>query len=220
MPRSLDRIKSLMAGLDPLRWVFAGDSITHGAKHTYGKRDYVEHFTERLRWELGRPRDHVIKTGISGWRISTLLADLQWSLLQHRPHVVSINMGMNDCTQGDAGLEGFRRDYNTVLDALPADAAVILHTPNDGLPSAVGRVAYLPSYARVIREVAAERDAVLVDHFAEWNAVRFDYWCSDAIHPSDLGHIVMANCLLKAVNLYDPQSEMCRLFVPKPEAKV
>ena len=49
---------------EPLRWVFAGDSITHGALHTMGWRDYTELFSERLRHELKRPRDCVVKTGV------------------------------------------------------------------------------------------------------------------------------------------------------------
>lgn len=221
MAGSIERVASLIAGNEPLRWIFAGDSITHGAKHTYGGRDYVEHFAERLRWELGRSRDHVIKTGISGWRINVLLDDIDWSLLQHRPDVVSINMGMNDCCQGDAGLATFRRDYEAVLDTVKTstDAPLVLHTPNDVLPSAAERASNLPGYVQVVRELAKEREAVLVDHYAEWHAVQPDYWCSDAVHPSDIGHIVMANRLLKSLNLFDEKSEMCRLFVPKPEPK-
>ena len=49
--------------------MFTGDSITHGALHTMGWRSYPEHFAERVRWELGRMRDIVINTGISGDRM-------------------------------------------------------------------------------------------------------------------------------------------------------
>ena len=47
---SLNRIRALLADKShPLTWVFTGDSITHGAKHTHGSRTYVEHFAERVR---------------------------------------------------------------------------------------------------------------------------------------------------------------------------
>ena len=62
----------MMDDAPPLRWVFTGDSITHGAVHTYGWRDYTELFSERLRYEMGRRRDMVIKTGISGWTINRI----------------------------------------------------------------------------------------------------------------------------------------------------
>lgn len=60
---------------DPLIWVFTGDSITQGAKHTQGYRSYPEIFSERIRWELGRGRDIIINTGISGNTTQTILDD-------------------------------------------------------------------------------------------------------------------------------------------------
>src|SRR5580765_4964844 len=92
---SSQMIEGLMRSPEPIRWVFAGDSITHGALHTFGWRDYTELFAERVRWELGRMRDVVIKTGVSGWRVPDLKGDLTWSVLQHRPQVLSIALGMN-----------------------------------------------------------------------------------------------------------------------------
>ena len=115
-----------------MRWVFAGDSITHGAAHTIGWRDYTELFSERVRWELRRTRDMVIKTGISGWQITNLADDLDWNVLQFRPHCVSLMFGMNDCTRGTEGLAEFERQYIAVIDRIKAEtgAAILLHTPN------------------------------------------------------------------------------------------
>ena len=33
----------------PITWLFVGDSITHGWRHTDGARSYVEHVNETLR---------------------------------------------------------------------------------------------------------------------------------------------------------------------------
>jgi lysophospholipase L1-like esterase len=101
-------IAQLLSRNDPIRWVFAGDSITHGALHTMGWRDYTELFSERVRWELGRMRDVLIKTGVSGWRVENLTADWEWSVSQHRPHVLSVALGTNDCASGAAGLDTFK----------------------------------------------------------------------------------------------------------------
>ena len=38
-------------------WVFFGDSITHGALHTYGWRSFPEIFEERLRFEMNHVMD-------------------------------------------------------------------------------------------------------------------------------------------------------------------
>jgi hypothetical protein len=62
----MEKIKALIGGREPVRWVFSGDSITHGALHTFGLRDYTELFSERVRFEMGRGLDVVMKTAISG----------------------------------------------------------------------------------------------------------------------------------------------------------
>ena len=55
----MQRIQQFLRSPEPIKWIFDGDSITHGALHTVGWRDYTEHFTERLRYEMGRMRDVV-----------------------------------------------------------------------------------------------------------------------------------------------------------------
>ena len=61
----MEQVKELLRGEYPVKWLFYGDSITHGALHTFGWRDYTELFAERLRFELGRTMDTV-----SGLRFS------------------------------------------------------------------------------------------------------------------------------------------------------
>ena len=114
----MSAIQQLLQRDTPVKWLFTGDSITHGAKHTIGWRDYVELFSERVRWELGRGRDVVIKTGISGWTIEKIAEDLDWNVLQFQPDCVSIMVGMNDCPQGPAGLDRFRETYLATIDRI------------------------------------------------------------------------------------------------------
>jgi acyl-CoA thioesterase-1 len=213
----LAKIKSLLAGNEPIRWLFAGDSITHGALHTWGARDYTEHFSERVRFEMQRGRDHVIKTGISGWRVTGLAADLEWGVLQYRPHVVSINFGMNDCTGGAAALEAFGEAYLDVINKTRAHcgAAFIVHVPNAIFPEDKARFENLPAYSETVREVAAETGAALIDHPAEWREKILWYRMNDAIHPNDVGHREMAFSMFRLLGIFDAEkSEVCRLFVP------
>ena len=42
----VEPFRTMLAGKEPLTWIFTGDSITHGALHTWGWRSYVEHFAE------------------------------------------------------------------------------------------------------------------------------------------------------------------------------
>ncbi len=217
---SLERIKATLGASDPVKWLFTGDSITHGAFHTLGHRDYTEHFAERVRWELRRVRDCVIKSAVNGWRITDLAADLEWNVLQYKPQVVSLNFGMNDCTSGADGLTEFSNVYRDVLRRIQdaTGAAIILHTPPGLLPLAPTRQDHIAAYADAIREVAQAADAVLVDHFANWDAATkrevMVYWQSDAFHPNEYGHRVMAHLLFQVLGIADPQSAVCRLFVP------
>lgn len=203
----------------PVRWVFAGDSITHGALHTMGWRDYTELFSERLRHELKRPRDCVTKTGVSGWRIGNIADDLDWSVLQHRPHVLSVAVGMNDCTAGEAGVAAFEATYRTVLARLreAGSPTVILHTPPRILPLDTKRES-LPQYAASIRRIAEATDAILVDHYAVWQPLeetgKLAHYLANAFHPNEYGHRLMAATLLKKLGLWSAESKVGRLFMP------
>ena len=70
----MKRIKRLLSADAPVKWLFYGDSITHGARHTYGFRDYTELFAERVRFELGRRLDVVLNTAVGGQRVLSPLS--------------------------------------------------------------------------------------------------------------------------------------------------
>lgn len=218
----MDGVKALLTQPEPVRWVFAGDSITHGAAHTIGWRDYTELFSERVRWELRRLRDHVIKTGISGWTISDLAADLEWNVLQFRPDCVSLMFGMNDCTRGPSNLARFRADYLAVIARIRAEsgAAILIQTPNWILPTTGGdRLEQLPAYRAAILEIAAEAGVACLDHFAEWQAAEPDgtmhHWLADGCHPNEYGHRAFARALFRALEIWDPASWTCQLPIPQ-----
>jgi len=217
---SREKITDLLAGETPIKWLFAGDSITHGAYHTFGHRDYPEHFAERVRWEMRRVRDHVITSAVSGWRITTIADDLEWSVLQYRPQVVSINVGMNDCVEGAEGVAKFSRVYRNVLSRVrdDFDPALILHTPNTIVNKTGCARTHLSLYADAIREISPEFGAILVDHEKDWQATQnreaLMYWLSDEIHPNEYGHRAMAHTLFRELGIFDAESITCRLLVP------
>ena len=222
-PRSdgLEGIKALLAGDEPVTWVITGDSITHGALHTLGWRSYPEHFAERLRWELRRVRDIVINTGISGDRIPGVLADLDWRVLQFRPHVVSLMFGMNDCTAGPAGRDKFRKDLGTLIEKVRAAGAIpLLNTPNTIYMANAQSRSDLPAYAEIVREYATANDIALVDHWSHWAAAKPDQeqllpWIEDqSIHPGVYGHREFAKQIFRVLGIYDENSPTCKLEVP------
>jgi lysophospholipase L1-like esterase len=218
----MDEIRALLKRSPPVKWVFTGDSITHGAKHTLGWRDYTELFCERIRWELGRSRDVVIKTGISGWTIERIADDLEWNVLQFRPDCVSIMVGLNDCGRGPGGLARFREVYIQTIQRIRQEtgAAILLHTPNGSLPTGGdARVRFLPAYVDAIRAVAAEAQAPFVDHYAEWVAAdpsgAMHHWLAHGCHPNECGHRAMAFAIFRALGIWDDRSWTCQLHVPR-----
>src|SRR5262249_54964759 len=95
-------LSHLLRGERPATWVFTGDSITHGALFTEGWRSFVEHFAERVRWELRRFDDVVINTGVCGEHTGGLLENLERRALRFGPDVVFVLLGMNDSLAGPA----------------------------------------------------------------------------------------------------------------------
>ncbi|HEY2253511.1 MAG TPA: SGNH/GDSL hydrolase family protein [Planctomycetaceae bacterium] len=216
----VDGIKDLLAAKDPICWVFTGDSITHGALHTKGFRSYPEHFAERVRWEMKRMRDIVINTGISGDKADGLLADLDWRVLHLKPDVVSIMIGMNDCTLGEVGRELFRKNLTAIVNKVKAGGAIpILNTPNTIYLKNAETRGDLPAYAQIIRDVALGTKAVLIDHYAHWETVKPDQeslvkWLEDkSIHPGAFGHREFAKKIFNDLGIYDEKSPTCQLPV-------
>jgi acyl-CoA thioesterase I len=212
----------------PITWLFTGDSITHGAKHTGGCRSYPELFSERIRWELGfknkvRMRDVIINTGVSGHRCPDLLGDWNWRVTRFKPDVVSFNLGMNDCTAGEKGLENYRKQLIEIVERIRAIPAIpMIHVPSPALKG--DRAAALQAYCEVVREVAAAKKVILVDHQAHFaavapEAVALKKLMNDDLHPNGAGHAEMANAVFLAMGLYDPQSPTCKLGLPAPKRR-
>ncbi|MFO1019171.1 MAG: SGNH/GDSL hydrolase family protein [Planctomycetales bacterium] len=214
-------IQALLKQPDPVIWLITGDSITHGALHTYGWRSYPEHFAERVRWELKRVRDIVINTGISGDTTGGTLKDIDWRILQFRPHVVSVMLGMNDCGGGPQGRDTFRKNLTEITKRVQGSGAIpLLNTPNTVYIKNSQSRADLPNYAQIVREVAAETKAGLVDHWKHWSEAKPDQeqllpWIEDkSIHPGVYGHREFAKEIFRALGIYDPNSNTCKLEVP------
>lgn len=217
----MEAISDLLKSEESIKWLFTGDSITHGALHTYGSRDYVQIFEERVRYELARGRDIVIKTGISGWRSQNLLDDIECNILQFKPQVVSIMVGMNDATSGCDYLDAFTANCNSLIDQIQTGtgAIIILHTTNPIAPGGdPSREPALPYINERIIAIGEQRDLAVIDHYAYWkrvweqNPLRMLQWTDDPIHPNDFGHKAMAKLLFKGLGIWDDSSICCSLL--------
>lgn len=212
-------IQALLSRKEPVKWLFYGDSITHGAVHTSGGRDYTEHFSERVRTELGRGQDIVIKTAISGNTTRDLLETFDWRVASLRPDVVFLMIGMNDCSVGrNLPLEEFQANLVKLVEQIESPGSrLVLQTTCPILPgTAADREGNFPAYMQAIRDLAESRSLPLIDHEAYWrqHPGKHFYWMNNAFHPNAAGHIVFAHEVFRQLGIFDANANTCRLFVP------
>lgn len=219
----LGRLSTVLNSDTPATWVVTGDSITHGALHTNGWRSYPEHWTERVRWELGKPknRDFVIDSGVSGATGAELVAQFGERVTAFSPQVVSIMIGTNDIATPGLGPETYRANLVSLVRsvrALPGSPVPVLQAPNPVDPAKwPGRVG-LSRYAQVMGEVAAQQDVIFVDHYNDWlngNAGQVPLsLLSDGLHPNERGHHRIVLKMIKDLRIFDAGSRVCSLHIP------
>ncbi len=218
-------IQALLAEDRPVTWLFAGDSITQGAVHTMGWRDYTELFDERL-YELGRSADVVANTAVSGWRVQSIRERVDERVLRFRPDAVFLMFGTNDAMAGGDGLDRFAADYAETIDSIRKGGTenIVVQTtvPMVQLkvaPSETGittRIAHIPAYVEATRMVAQQADVRLIDHWRVWEGIadQLGHYTEGAFHPNEYGHRLIAHTLFRELDMWDDDSRTCRLFVP------
>jgi acyl-CoA thioesterase I len=202
----------------PLKWIFTGDSITQGASHTLGYRSYPEIFSERIRFEMGRGRDIIINTAISGHTTKEIINDFDWRVAQFAPNVVLLMIGTNDVALSrHISAEEFADNLKTLVQKFRNLSAIpVLQTPNiinTGNNHDNNERSRLPFYVDKIRNVAAQYNTILVDHWKHWEEnkerVLSESWLNDPLHPNGKGHLEMARMLFKRLNICDGYSFTC-----------
>lgn len=190
---------------EPITWLFVGDSITHGCVHTDSARSYVEHFNEAVRREGNRKTDVLLNTAVSGWTVGDLLKDFEHYAGRFRPDVCIVMFGTNDAQDGVEGVARYRAGLEEVVARLERDnARVVLQVPPPIHAVESGRDE-IERYREVVRDVAAERELLLVDHPSDWEELDadggYEHLLADHIHPGAEGHLRMAGLVLRTLGL-------------------
>lgn len=208
-------LKTRVKKEDPITWLFLGDSIQHGAFHTFGMRDYVELFDERVRYQIWRINDVVINTSYSGYTVPRVAEELELRCLRFNPDIVGIALGVNDSVEGADGVDAFEQKYSEMIQRIRREthAHVFLMTQNmidtEHDPT---RISY-PLYVEAARRVAAKEKTPLCDIYNVWQQYNSDPSCNrfylmdDELHPNGFGHRLIANSLLKWIG-YGPLERM------------
>ncbi|MGH6857738.1 MAG: SGNH/GDSL hydrolase family protein [Methylocella sp.] len=154
-------------------------------------------------------------TGISGNTVRDLAARWQSDVLDLQPDWLSIMIGINDVwRQFDAPLQTEWHvpldQYASILEQLvrttrPQLKGLVLMTPYFIEPNRADSMrAMMDRYGEVVRQLARQYQAILVDTQAAFDCVLTEVHpmalASDRVHPSLAGHMVLARAFLKALD--------------------
>ena len=200
--------------------LFIGDSITDCGRRTDEPEQIGSGYVRIVRdWLLSRdaasaPR--VVNMGISGNKVPDLAKRWQRDVLDVRPDVLSVYIGINDVWHGlepgregttiDAYTAGCRELLTQTRAALPACKLVICEPSVIWLAPHPHANDVLQPYVAACRALAKEFGAIatvpLHGAFVDANAERPDVpWTSDGVHPTSIGHTLIARTWLESVGL-------------------
>ncbi|MFH1023718.1 MAG: SGNH/GDSL hydrolase family protein [Planctomycetota bacterium] len=202
--------------------LFQGDSITDAGRSRDGAdpnrpaglgHGYVTQIAARLL--AARPKDtlRILNRGVSGDRVTNLLARWKSDAIILAPDVISILVGVNDTVheitkQTGVEPEMFERVYRMLLAYTREKLPVVKLVLCEPFLLKTGPVedAWLPELARrraSVKKLAAEFGAVFVPLQAAFDAALAKappaYWAPDGVHPSPSGYAVMADAWLAAM---------------------
>lgn len=199
--------------------LFVGDSITDAQRQAVNVpwgQGYVSMVRDFL---LARyPALHLafVNRGVSGNTTRDLLARWRSDVISEQPDWLSLKIGINDVWRGFTDLaedrakavppDEYRTNLHRLLDQAQEEtrARLILMTPYMIEPDRAHPMrARMDTYGAAVKEIAAERGAVLVDTQAAFDVVLKhttpDEWANDQIHPNGPGSAVIAQAFLRAV---------------------
>lgn len=203
--------------------VFTGDSITdcgrarpHGSAPDGLGNGYVQLVDALLSAANPELEIEVWNTGISGNTVRDLKARWNDDVLSIRPDWLSIMIGTNDVwrqfdSADDSTLGVLPDEYENTLCELVSSTrsslsgGLVVMTPFfvDTNASEPMRV-MIEQYGAIAQRVAAENDALFVDTQAAFDAVMQhrepSVLAGDKVHPSVVGHIVLARAFLQAID--------------------
>ncbi|MBR5442379.1 MAG: lysophospholipase [Clostridia bacterium] len=207
-----------------LKYLFQGDSITD-ATRTRNENDGNNYqlgygYPLLVASELLKQRKgeiDFINRGISGNRIVDVYARIKQDIINLKPDVMSILIGVNDVwhefgSHNGVDAKKFEMVYSMLIEeikeALPEIKMIILE------PFVLKGVATESNYptfrqevekrAAAAKAVAEKYDLAFVGLQAEFDKAAEDgdtaYWVTDGVHPTAAGHQLIKEELVKAIN--------------------
>jgi lysophospholipase L1-like esterase len=206
------------------RIVTLGDSITEAGGQEGG---YVWHIRQQLAAAYGEPKIEVLNAGISGHKATDMQARFDRDVLQKKPGLVTINVGVNDVwhafhdwntntdhPKGDlpAGvpLPLYRAKVEEMVRAAKAAGIkVVLVSPGviyEKLDSPENR--RLTEYVAAMKDIARKSGSVFVDLRKPFRSILETYGkpgklllTTDGVHLNAEGNRLMAYTILRALGV-------------------
>lgn len=199
--------------------LFQGDSITDGGRqrtgndynHTMGQ-DYAYILSAELGLQFADRNVTFLNRGISGNTVADLAARWKTDVLNEKPDLLSILVGVNDTlTEKAVTPEVYERTYDKLLaDTLAAlpGVKIVLGEPFV-LPVGRHKATYASVRAaveakqKIVAKLAAKYHLPLIHYQAAFDAACKqappEHWIWDGIHPTYAGHALMAREWRKTV---------------------
>lgn len=200
------------------RILFQGDSITDCGRSRdhdgYKGSGYAALVTAALNFEY--PGEYeIINRAVSGNRVVDLYARIKADLINLKPDILSVHIGINDVWHEVAGKNGvdaekFEKIYDMFLSevkaALPDVKIIILGafvTKGKAAEEAWGYFEpETKKRAESAKRLAEKYGCVFVDIQSEFDKAieRYPepYWTAEGVHPTEAGHEIIKRAWLKA----------------------
>ncbi|MFC5263900.1 SGNH/GDSL hydrolase family protein [Kribbella qitaiheensis] len=203
--------------------VFQGDSITHGGRgETKDPNHILGHsYPFLIAAEAGATHPDLgrrfVNQGISGDTLAAMTARWQPDVLDLRPDLLSILIGVNDVGAIMDGLSEdldgsrFGAQYDELLTrtraALPGVRLVLgepFYLPTSPRPDLRATwAAHVHARAAIVRALADSHDAAFVPYQQAMDAAALrapaSYWIWDGVHPTYAGQRILADTWISAV---------------------
>lgn len=201
-----------------IKFLFQGDSITDAGRDRDNEAGYGVGYPNLFAAEVGKefPGEYYfINEGISGNRIVDLYARIKSDIINHRPDMMSILIGVNDVwheinDKDGVAPEKFEKIYSMLIEEikeeLPDIKIIILEPfvlPGTGTSYAWDTFrSTLELNAQAAKRIAEKYELKFVplqDKFDEaCKKAEPSYWLADGVHPTAAGHAIIKDELRKA----------------------
>ncbi|MCW4384609.1 SGNH/GDSL hydrolase family protein [Salinibacterium sp. SYSU T00001] len=198
-----------------IRFVALGDSFTEGVgdpapELPNGVRGWADRFAGLL--ARTDPDTSYANIAIRGRKLRQVVDEQVEPAIALEPTLVTIYAGGNDILRPSVDIDALMRVYDDAIVRLrAAGAEVVMFTGFDTVASALFRKTRPRTaiYNELVREIADERGAHIVDYwrFDEYDDPRM--WDIDRLHMSSLGHANMARRVfsrLQADEMLQPEN--------------